>query len=850
MKKTLILTVGCLLLLGACTTQTEQKNQVRRVVNIDTDWLFTLADYEAMPYPHTGIADSEALAASSASDGGWRRLNVPHDWAIEGEFSEKNPSGTGGGALPGGIGWYRKHFTLADLGLADKSDAQFLIRFDGVYMNSTVWLNGHKLGNRPYGYISFEYDMTPYINKEGENVLAVRVDNSDQPNSRWYSGCGIFRSVYVTAVNPVHIVPWDTYVLPHSAAAAAGYRYAEADSLIVAVAGAERLVGLSAHVTISDKAGKAVFSTEVPLSDNTTGVRFRIQNATRWSVDNPYLYTARITLTRDGNVIDDYDFRFGIRDFEFNPEKGFSLNGKSMKMNGVCLHHDLGCLGSAVNRRAIQRQLEIMRGMGVNAVRCSHNPPSQELLELCDEMGFLVMDEAFDMWYRRKTQRDYARFFTEWHERDLSDLVRRDRNHPSVVMWSIGNEVLEQWDDARADNLSLEEANMILNAGHDYSEPLDTGFTFNQLLTRHLCDIVRRLDPSRPVTAGCNAADPRNNLFCEGGVDIIGFNYHEYSFPRVPEWFPGRPFIISESVSALQTRGYYRMPSDSIFVQPSRWDRPFFDPSFKCSAYDNSHAPWSSTHEKNLRYYVDLPFIAGQFIWSGFDYIGEPTPYGWPARSSYFGVVDLAGFPKDVYYLYKSEWTDETTLHVFPHWTWEAGQTVDVWAYFNHADEAELYVNGKSQGVRTKGRNFHTQWRVAYEPGEIRVVTRKDGREVKSETIRTAGAPAAIRLTPDRSRLAADGRDLSFITVEVMDKDGNLCPHADNLVSFAIDGSAFVAGVDNGLQTSLESFKAPRRHAFNGKCLVVLQNNGNAGRATLTATADGLKPATASLTFK
>ena len=428
----------------ACTTQVKETESIRRVVNIDNDWLFTLTDYEAMPYPSTGIADSESLADVRAADGQWRHLNVPHDWAIEGEFSEKNPSGTGGGALPGGIGWYRKHFTLADLGLSDKTDGQLLIRFDGVYMNSTVWLNGHKLGNRPYGYISFEYDMTPYINKEGENVLAVRVDNSDQPNSRWYSGCGIFRSVYVTAVNPVHIVPWDTYVLPHAPLADA-YHYGEADSLVITLAGteAQSTAPLQARVAIYNKKKKAIFTTETFFNGATAGIRFRIPGAERWSVENPYLYTASIELIRDGSPIDDYAFRFGIRDFVFNPEQGFSLNGKPMKLNGVCLHHDLGCLGSAVNRRAVQRQLEIMRGMGVNAVRCSHNPPSQELLELCDEMGFLVMDEAFDMWYRRKTQRDYARFFTEWHERDLGDLVRRDRNHPSVVMWSIGNEVLE-----------------------------------------------------------------------------------------------------------------------------------------------------------------------------------------------------------------------------------------------------------------------------------------------------------------------------------------------------------------------------------------------------------------------
>lgn len=852
------LLVGCLCLLTACSRPSTEPTSVRRVVNVDVGWLFTLTDYVSSPYAATGVADSVLLATPDYADTDWRALNVPHDWAIEGEFSKDNPSGTGGGALPGGIGWYRKHFTLASLGLDGLADDErFLIRFDGVYMNSTVWLNGHELGTRPYGYISFEYDMTPYINKEGDNVLAVRVDNSDQPNSRWYSGCGIFRSVYVTAVNPVHIVPWDTYVLAATDTSKA-YTYSMVDSLVVTVENTASVdagtMGLG--VGFYDREGNMISWSEKPLlalagQRVTSSWHFSLPNVHRWSVDDPYLYTVRVQLVNeDSQIIDDYSFRIGFRDFRFDPATGFSLNGESMKMNGVCLHHDLGCLGSAVNRRAIQRQLEILRGMGVNAVRCSHNPPSVELLDLCDEMGFVVMDEAFDMWYRRKTERDYARFFTEWHERDLSDLVRRDRNHPSVVMWSIGNEVLEQWGDASADGLSLEEANMILNAGHEFTEPVDTGLNFNQRLTRHLCDIVRHLDPSRPITAGCNAADTRNNLFCEGGVDIIGFNYHEYSFPQVPEWFPGRPFIISESVSALQTRGYYVMPSDSVIVAPSRWDRPYSDPTFMCSAYDNSHAPWSSTHECNLHYYNDLSFIGGQFIWSGFDYIGEPTPYGWPARSSYFGVVDLAGFPKDVYYLYQSEWTDGPMLHVFPHWNWEPGQQVDLWAYFNQADEAELFVNGVSKGVRTKGKDFHTMWRVPFEPGEVCVVTRRDGEEVLSETIRTAGEPAALRLTADRKVLMADGRDLSFITVDVVDADGNLCPLADNLVQFEVSGPAFIAGVDNGCQTSMESFKAPLRQAFHGKCLVVVQNDGHTGRAVLKATADGLRSDKVALSMK
>lgn len=838
-----LMLLAATLLLASCKDDAAACRE-RQVINIDNDWLFVLD------------ADSVAFARADFDDSQWRRLNLPHDWAIEGSFSKDNPSGTGGGALPGGVGWYRKHFRLSDIANGPDGQKQALVKFGGVYMNSSVYLNGHLLGTRPYGYISFEYDMTPWLHPEGDNVLAVRVDNSVQPNSRWYSGCGIYRSVYVTMVGKVHIEPWDTYLLSRHQKEHENI-YWDYDSIVVGVRNTTDAVrNITQVVKVLDADGteryaKVTNVSAPPQQLVQNGISFSLQHPVHWSVDNPYLYTMKIELKDGKKVIDDYSFRFGIRDFRFDAEHGFALGAEPMRLNGVCLHHDLGCLGAAVNRRAIQRQLEIMRGCGVNAIRCSHNPPSEELLDLCDEMGFLVMDESFDMWRRRKTQRDYARFFDEWHKRDLSDLVRRDRNHPSIVMWSIGNEVLEQWNDASADTLSLEQANMILNAGHDMgTAESDTAFNVNQFLTRHLCSIIRSLDSSRPITAGCNAADPRNNLFCEGGVDVVGFNYHEYNFPKVPEWFPGKPFIISESVSSLHTRGHYRMPSDSIFVWPSRWDKPFYDSTYMCSAYDNCHAPWSSTHECNLRYYDELPYISGQFIWSGFDYLGEPTPYGWPARSSYFGIVDLAGFPKDAYYLYQSVWTEKPMLHVFPHWNWQEGDAVDVWAYFNQADEAELFINGRSQGVRTKGGNYHTVWKTRFEPGELKVVTRRAGTEVMTETIHTAGEPYAVRLTPDRDRICADGRDLSFVEVEVIDKEGNLCPNADNRVEFRVDGHAFVCGVDNGCQTSLESFKAPFRKAFHGKCLVVVQNDGHSGKAVLTATSDGLKSAKVTLNMK
>lgn len=860
-----ILSALCVLFATSCTPKESEPAAVRQNVNIDRGWQFTLTDYEGSIYTPTGIADDVALASADYDDSAWRTLNVPHDWAIEGEFSADNPSGTGGGALPGGIGWYRRHFTLDELGVS--ADKVYSVLFGGVYMNSSVYLNGHLLGTRPYGYISFEYDLTPYINKEGDNVLAVRVDNSDQPNSRWYSGCGIFRSVYLTATDAVHIVPWDTHVQPHAPARHA-YRYLDADSLTLAVANtsAEDVQGWKAVLAIADADGCEVFADTLPLavdadSSAAVGFRFAIQHPIRWSLDNPYLYTAHTAIVNaEGGVVDDYSLRFGIRDFRFDAEHGFFLNGQHVKLNGVCMHHDLGCLGSAVNRRAIERQLQIMKGMGVNAFRCSHNPPSEELLELCDEMGIVVMDEAFDMWRRRKTQRDYARFFDEWHERDLGDLIRRDRNHPCIVMWSIGNEILEQWHSADTDGLTLEDANLILNQGHDVVEVQEGENHFNCILTRHLADIVHRYDTSRPITAGCNETNPGNLLFRSGAIDIIGFNYHEYQFEQAPHWYPGKPFIVSESVSSLHTRGHYLMPSDQDHAWPSRWDRPHEDSTFMCSAYDNCHAPWSSTHEKNLQYVKNLDYIAGQFIWTGFDYLGEPTPYGWPARSSYFGIVDLAGFPKDAYWLYQSEWTDDDVLHILPHWTWNVegvaesqladDGTIDVWAYYNHADEAELFINGVSQGIAHKDGKFHAMWRVHYEPGTIKVVTRRLGEVVCEQTLTTVGEPYAVRLTADRSRLAADGRDLSFVTVDIVDRDGNVCPWADDLVDFSVSGNAFIAGVDNGLQTSMESFKAPFRKAFHGKCLVVLQNDGNVGGATLKATAKGLKGDKVRVSFK
>ena len=802
MKKLLILFVA----LAAVTFRAE----AREKINFDKGWRFILAD-------------SAQMSLAMYDDSAWRMLNVPHDWAIEGDFSASAPSGNSGGALPGGVGWYRKSFEVA---AADKGKL-FYIDFDGVYMNAKVWINGQLLGQRPYGYSSFRFDLTPHLKFGARNVVAVRVDNSDQPNSRWYSGCGIYRHVWLVKTEKIHVAHWGTHVV------------AEGNKVSVSVSIDNNTTSQQTVVVrnkIISPAGVQVASASKKLSLNPSAKSIRslsqlkVSRPQIWSCETPYIYKVVTTIEQNGKVVDTYETPTGFRTFKFDAEKGFSLNGKSMKINGVCQHHDLGCLGAAVNEDALYRQLRILKEMGTNAVRCSHNPPAPELLAMCDTMGLIVMDESFDMWRRRKTKNDYARFFDQWAERDLTDLVLRDRNHPSILMWSIGNEVLEQWSSADADTLSAEQANLILNAGHDASTlSHGTEMSVNSLLCKNLCEIIRRLDNTRPITAGCNEPDPKNHLFKSGALDIIGFNYHHQWVKDVPKNFPGKPFIFSESVSALQTRGFYMMPSDSVYKAPIEWWLPYQDPSFQCSAYDNMHASWSSTHEETWDVVKHNDFVGGQFIWTGFDYIGEPTPYGFPARSSYFGIVDLAGFPKDSYYMYQSEWTDKQVLHLFPHWNWLEGQDIDLWCYYNNADEVELFINGRSQGVKAKkdDHEYHLMWRVKFEPGEVKAVARKNGKVVAEKTIRTSGAPAQLRMTSDRIRFVnnPNGDNLAFITVEVIDKDGNLCPRADDQVFFEVKGGRIV-GVDNGNPISMERFKDTKRKAFNGKCLVVVATDG------------------------
>lgn len=744
----------------------------------------------------------------------WRQLNLPHDWSIEGEFSDKHPAGTGGGALPGGIGWYRKTFTLP----TSARGKVVFIEFDGIYRNSEVWINGHYLGKRPYGYISFVYELTPHlVYGNNANVIAVKVDNSQQPNSRWYSGSGIYRNVWLTTLNPVHVENWGTYVTTpevNTQAATIVFKTKVRN-------GSSSAAPVNLTTIIQDVNGRQV-AREIekgvtPANSHAeVSQTLRVRSPILWSDEHPYLYKVVSQLEQGGRILDRYETPLGIRTFRFDVDKGFFLNGKPVKIRGVCNHHDLGALGAAFNTRAMERQLEMLKAMGVNALRTSHNPPAPELLDLTDRMGFIVMDEAFDVWKLQKTKFDYHLDWDEWHKRDLEDMVLRDRNHPSIIIWSIGNEVIEQW-----------------------NENPEGG-----RISRELVAIVRNLDRTRPITAACNGVMRENKVITEGDLDLIGTNYHHEKTSELQKLFPGRPIIGAETNSSVATRGSYSMPSNEI----RRWPTEMKDvlklgPNYECSAYDNSTVAWGAGHEEMWRLVKKHDFYSGMFIWTGWDYLGEPTPFPWPAVSSYFGIIDLAGFPKDPYYMYQSEWTNKPVLHLFPHWNWKPGEQIDVVAYFN-ADEVELFLNGRSQGTKRKQNDeMQVFWRLPFEPGVLKAVSRKNGRVVLSKEIRTAGQPARIILTPDRKTIRADGFDLSFVTVKIVDKNGTLVPSADNPIKFEIIGNGSIAGVDNGHQISHEPFKAKQRKAFHGQALAIIQAKQSPGRIVLKASSDNLPPA-------
>ncbi len=775
-----------------------------------------------------------------ANEKSWRTLNVPHDWSIELPFDSTSPTGNGGGALRGGMGWYSKEFTVP---LADSSK-NISIHFDGVYCRSTVWLNGHLLGYRPNGYISFQYVLDSFLLYNKKNILVVKVNNNEQPNSRWYSGSGIYRDVWLQKTNKVAVADWGTYITTPEVSNAVAKVVVNTK-----VTGASPDKNYSIRVNIYDASGNIILrKNEVGLFTLSTATHFTedsikkkykyktveehsssylIKNPHLWSIDIPYLYKAVTQIIVRGKIVDEYETTFGIRTFTFDIDKGFILNGKYVKIRGVCNHHDLGCLGTAFNVRAAQRQLEILKAMGCNAIRTSHNPPAPRLLDLCDKMGFIVMDEAFDMWEKGKNKLDYHLEFAQWHKKDLEDQVLRDRNHPSVFIWSVGNEVGEQWGDST-----------------DVS---------GKRIVADLVKIVQSLDTTRATVTANNDISLNSKLLPGEPTSLIGYNYNHNAWAGVFARWGHKPFISTEAVSALQTRGHYDMPSDSMRRWPTQWDVALStgNANLTCSAYENCSTPWGSTHEETLKVFESQQHVSGMFVWTGFDYLGEPTPYPWPARSSYFGIIDLAGFPKDAYYLYQSVWTDKPVLHLLPHWNWKQGQTIDVWAYYNNADEVELFLNEKSVGIKKKqGDSLHVMWRLTFEPGTIKAVSRKNGKVVLTKEVNTAGPAYKIELIADRSTISAGGEDLSFITIKVVDKKGNLVPNAANLVQFDVSDAGSITAVDNGSQTSMESFKDNKHKAFNGLCLAVIRSNETKGIIIVKATAAGLQPAQISILSK
>lgn len=808
MKKINGLLFATLLLLGQAHAQNRNR------ISFNDSWFFNLdstLQYETV--------------AQAATDN-WRRLSLPHDWSIEGSFDKNNPATTGGGALPGGIGWYKKVFTVPSSG----KSKQYFIEFDGVYRNSEVWINGHLLGKRPNGYISFQYDLTPYLRYDKEkNTIIVKVDNLKQPNSRWYSGSGIYRNVWLRAVDKVHVDYNGTFITTPAVSASSAtvhvvtkLQNANASDRKVTVttvivdANRKIIRQQSSQITV---ASAATVENKLPASLHQS---FDIAKPVLWTLDKPTLYRAITTLTVDGKKTDTYETDFGIRSFAFDADKGFFLNGKPVKILGVCNHHDLGALGAAINTRALERQLQILKSMGCNGIRTSHNPPAPELLDLCDKMGFVVMDEAFDMWARQKTEYDYHLDWKEWHRKDLEDQIIRDRNHPSVFIWSIGNEIPEQGGSA------------------------EKGDTAGRVIARELADIVKALDTTRPVTAANNHVDTRNNIILSNALDLVGYNYNHSAWAGFKNRWPGRKLIITESTSALETRGFYdaKVPSDTIRRWPKRWDAAFTNPdgSYTVSAYDHISAPWGSTHEESIKALKKSDHVSGMYIWTGFDYLGEPTPYDWPARSSYFGVIDLAGFPKDVYYLYQSEFTRKPVLHIYPHWNWMKGDTVDVVCYYNNADEVELFLNGRSLGRKNKhGDDLHVTWRVPYEAGVVTAVSLKDGKIMLAKEIKTAGEPAAVVLTADRTHIKADGDDLSFITATIVDENGIKVPTASNLVHFSVSGAGSLVAVDSGDPVSHESFRGDSHTALNGLALAIVKAGKIKGKITINATVAGLK---------
>jgi beta-galactosidase len=752
-------------------------------VSFDSAWKFHLGDVSG--------AQGETF-----DDSAWTSLDVPHDWSISLAFNQSSAASYSGGYLDGGLGWYRKTFTLP----ASSSGQRVMVQFDGVYMDSTVYLNGTQVCARPYGYSSFECDLTSGAKADGSNVLAVKVNNQ-LPSSRWYSGSGIYRHVWLKTVNPVHVAYTGTQVTtPTVSATSATVNIAVTvqndgttdQSVTVAssvrdAAGTE--VGKGSSAATSVTAGKTANATHSAT----------VSNPKLWSPSSPTLYSVVTTVSVGGSVVDTYTTPLGIRTFAFDASTGFSLNGTKMKLNGTCNHHDLGALGAAVNNRAIEKRLQMLKDMGVNALRTSHNPPAPELLDIADRLGLMVMDEAFDCWYAGKNTYDYGRFFDQWYDTDVQGYVARDRNHPSVIIWSIGNEVAQAGDKT----------------------------TVQKLITS-----VHAKDTTRPITQAYAAWVGVDSI--TGLEDLVGINYAPDRYDSVHTSNPTYKMFASESSSALRSRGIYNNNNNQE------------------SSYDDSAASWGHTAETSWKNVNTRDWIAGEFIWTGFDYIGEPTPYEWPSKSSYFGAIDTAYFPKDVFYFYQSKWnaSGPTMVHVVPmNWTnWTTGQAVKVLVYSN-ADSVELFLNDKSQGSKTVDPSVSKlQWSVPFATGTLEAKATKGGAVVASDKVQTAGAAAALALKADRASITADGRDLSFVEVDIVDAQGIVVPQANNKIDFTISGPGALVGLDAGDSTNHDSYKGTSHAAFSGKLMAIVQSTSTAGKITLKASSGSLTAGSVEIT--
>ncbi|TDD95725.1 DUF4982 domain-containing protein [Flavobacterium cellulosilyticum] len=761
---------------------------------------------------------NENAFENNFNDSKWESVTVPHDWAIYGPFDkeidkqvtaivqngEKSATEKTGrtGALPYiGEAWYRNQFSVPNL---DKSKKVILL-FEGAMSEPKVFLNGKKVGEWNYGYNYFYFDITNLINENGKNNLAVHLSNLES-SSRWYPGAGLYRKVKVIVKNKESIDQWGTFITTP---------IVTAELAKVNIKTTVTGENLQIKTVIKDASGKEVAINETAL---IFGKEFEqniaVRNPHLWSPESPYLYTA-VTQIYVGNMLKDVsNTRFGIREIKYEANKGFSLNGKVRKFKGVCLHHDLGPIGTAINKAALRRQLTILKDMGCDAIRSSHNMPSLEQLELCDEMGFMFLAESFDEWAKPKVENGYHRFFDTDVEKDLVNLIHATRNHPCIVMWSSGNEVPDQWG-----------AEGVKRA-------------------KRLQDIFHREDPTRPVTVGMDQVKATMESGFGALLDIPGLNYrlplYEEAFKKFPQGF----ILGSETASTVSSRGIYKFP---VVKGPNKQY-----PDFQCSSYDLEYCSWSNVPDDDFVLQDDKPWVIGEFVWTGFDYLGEPTPYDekWPSRSSYFGINDLAGLPKDRFYLYRSRWkTNDKTLHILPHWNWEGreGETTPVFVYTNY-NSAELFVNGKSMGIQKKNNTtpqnrYRLMWMdVKYEPGTLKVVALDNqGKPVAEKEIHTAEKPYEIKLEADRNTLEANGEDIAFVTVSVVDKKGNPCPTATNQLQFAVSGNGTFRAACNGDATSLEQFHLPTMKLFSGKLVALVQSTATSGKIELTVTGKGLK---------